>query len=500
LALVLADQWMPSMTGVEFLGHARRLHPRAQRVLLINWGDRSTAEPILQASALGQIDDWTAKPWGPGDEFFHQAISGFLNEWARLHRPRFEVFQVVGDQWAPRSHEIRDLLSRNSIPFGFYPVNSDEGRALLGRAGGTGKQLPVVVLFDGRVLVDPSNAELAHALGIKTRPEAVTYDVAVIGAGPAGLAAAMYGASEGLATAVLEHEALGGQAGTSSMIRNYLGFPRGVSGAELAQRAYEQAWILGADFIYGLSAIGLGTAGPDRVITLGDGAEATSRAVILATGVTWRRLGVSSLEALVGAGVFYGAAASEAPAVRGREVYVVGGANSAGQAAVHLARYAARVTMLVRGASLAEAMSDYLIREIQAAPNIVVRYHTEAVDGHGNGHLTALTLKDRTTGTTETVPATALFILIGAEPHTDWLPERIRRDRWGFVLTGTDLLADGRPPASWPLGRPPTPLETSLPGVFAVGDVRHGSTKRVASAVGEGSIAIRLIHEYLSQR
>ena len=500
LALVLADQWMPSMTGVEFLGHARRLHPRAQRVLLINWGDRSTAEPILQASALGQIDDWTAKPWGPGDELFHQAISGFLNEWARLHRPRFEAFRVVGEQWAPRSHEIRDLLSRNSIPFGFYPVDSDEGRALLGRAGGTGKQLPVVVLFDGRVLVDPSNAELAQALGIKTHPEAVTYDVVVVGAGPAGLAAAMYGASEGLATAVLEHEALGGQAGTSSMIRNYLGFPRGVSGAELAQRAYDQAWILGADFIYGLSAIGLGTAGPDRVITLNDGAEATSRAVILATGVTWRRLGVSSLEALVGAGVFYGAAASEARAVRGREVYVVGGANSAGQAAVHLARYAARVTMVVRGASLAEAMSDYLIREIEAAPNIVVRYHTEAVDGHGNGHLTALTLKDRTTGATETVPATALFILIGAQPHTDWLPERIRRDRWGFVLTGTDLLADGRPPAGWPLERPPTPLETSLPGVFAVGDVRHGSTKRVASAVGEGSIAIRLIHEYLSQR
>jgi thioredoxin reductase (NADPH) len=499
LALVLADQWMPSMTGVEFLGHVRRLHPRAQRVVLINWGDRSTAGPILQASALGQIDDWTAKPWGPGDEFFHQAISGFLNEWARLHRPRFEAFRIVGEQWAPRSHEIRDLLSRNSIPFGFYPVDSEQGRALVERVGRTGEQLPVVVLFDGRVLVDPSNAELADALGIKTRPEAGTYDVAVVGAGPAGLAAAMYGASEGLDTAVLEHEALGGQAGTSSMIRNYLGFPRGVSGAELAQRAYEQAWILGADFIYGPSAVGLRSVGPDRVVALGDGGEATSRAVILATGVSWRRLGVPSLDGLVGAGVFYGAAASEARAVRGREVYVVGGANSAGQAAVHLARYAARVVMLVRGASLGEAMSDYLVRETQAAPNIVVRYSTEAVDGRGDGHLTALTLKDRTTGTTQTVPATALFILIGAEPHTDWLPETIARDRWGFLLTGSDLLQDGRPPAGWPLDRPPMPLETSLPGVFAVGDVRHGSTKRVASAVGEGSIAIRLIHEYLSQ-
>jgi thioredoxin reductase (NADPH) len=255
LALVLADQWMPIMTGVEFLGHARRLDPGAQRVVLINWGDRSTAEPILRAAALGQIDDWTAKPWGPGDELFHHAISGFLSEWARLHRPRFEAFHVVGEQWAPRSHELRDLLSRNSIPFGFYPVDSSEGQALLERAGLTGERLPVVVLFDGRVLVDPSNAELAQALGIKTRPEPTTYDVTVVGAGPAGLAAAMYGASEGLGTAVLEHQALGGQAATSSMIRNYLGFPRGVSGAELAQRAYGQAWILGADFIYGPSAM-----------------------------------------------------------------------------------------------------------------------------------------------------------------------------------------------------------------------------------------------------
>jgi thioredoxin reductase (NADPH) len=417
-----------------------------------------------------------------------------------VHRPRFEVFQVVGDQWAPRSHEIRDLLSRNSIPFGFYPVDSEEGRALLEGTGVTSEHLPVVMLFDRRVLVDPSNAELAQALGIKTRPEASTYDVAVVGAGPAGLAAAMYGASEGLATAVLEHEALGGQAGTSSMIRNYLGFPRGVCGAELAQRAYEQAWILGADFIYGPSAVGLGSVGPNRVVTLGDGGEATSRAVILATGVSWRRLGVAGLEALVGAGVFYGAATSEAVAMKDERVFVVGGGNSAGQAALHLASYAAKVTMLVRGPTLAESMSDYLVRELEATANVTVRYDTEAVDGQGDGRLTGLTLKDRTSGATETVPATALFILIGAEPHTGWLPGTVRRDRWGFLVTGNDLLADGRPPAGWTLDRPPMLLETSLPGVFAAGDVRHGSTKRVAGAVGDGSVAIRLVHEYLGHQ
>jgi thioredoxin reductase (NADPH) len=324
--------------------------------------------------------------------------------------------------------------------------------------------------------------------------------VAVLGAGPAGLAAAVYGASEGLRTGVLEPEAFGGQAGTSSMIRNYLGFPRGISGTELASRAYHQAAGFGADIVYGRRASGLHTAGPDRVVTLGDGAQVTSRAVILATGVTWRRLGVPSLEALVGAGVFYGAAASEAQAMRGEQVFVVGGGNAAGQAAVHLARYADKVTLLVRRSTLAETMSDYLVQELQATPNIGVRYHTETVAGHGDGRLTGLTLRDRTSGATETVPATALFVLIGAEPHTDWLPEAIRRDRWGFVLTGTDLLQDGWPPVGWPLERPPMLFETSLPGVFAVGDVRHGSIKRVASAVGEGSVAVRLVHEYLSHR
>jgi thioredoxin reductase (NADPH) len=498
VALVLADQWMPAMTGVQLLARAHRLHPTAQRALLIDWGDRSTGEPILQAATFGQIDDWIAKPTQSGDERFHQTVSGFLYEWARLQRPQFQAVRVVGDQWSARSHELRDLLSRNSIPFGFYPVGSQAGQALLGAVGATGQRLPVVVLFDGQVLVDPSNAEVAEALGIRTRPEATTYDLAVVGAGPAGLAAAVSAASEGLRTTILEPEAIGGQAATSSKIRNYLGFRRGISGAELAERAYEQAWMLRAEFVYGQRAVGLRAAGPDRVVALGDGSQAASRAVVLATGVRYRRLGVPGLEALTGAGVFYGAAASEAQAMQGQEVYVVGGANSAGQAAVHLARYASQATMLVRGSSLATSMSDYLIRQIQAAPNLTVRFGVEVVDGHGEGRLTGLTLRDRHSGATQPVPAAALFVLIGAEPHTSWLPEAVQRDRWGFVVTGADLLTGGTPPPGWPLDRPPLPFESSLPGVFAVGDVRHGSTKRVASAVGEGSVAIQLVHQYLN--
>jgi thioredoxin reductase (NADPH) len=496
---VLADQWMPTMTGVAFLTRAHGLHPTAQRALLIDWGDRSTAEPILQAATFGQIDDWIDKPTQPGDERFHQAISEFLYDWARVHGRKFQAVQVVGDQWSARSHELRDLLSRNSIPFGFYPAGSPQGQRLLGSAGASGAQLPVVVLFDGRVLVDPSNAALAEALGVRTRPTATTYDVAVIGAGPAGLAAAVYGASEGLRTTVLEYEAIGGQAGSSSKIRNYLGFPRGISGAELAQRAYEQAWMLRADFVYGPSAVGLRAAGPNRVVHLNDGSEITSRTVILATGMTYRRLGVPGLEALVGAGVFYGAAASEAQAMESQQVYVVGGANSAGQAAVHLARYASHVTMLVRGSSLAATMSDYLVRELEGTPNVTVRLEVEVVGGHGDGWLSSLTLRDRRSGATETVPAAALFVLIGAQPHTGWLPQAVQRDRWGFVVTGNDLLRDGTPPPGWPLERQPMLFESSVPGVFAVGDVRHGSIKRVAAAVGKGSVAIQLVHQYLNR-
>jgi thioredoxin reductase (NADPH) len=500
VALVLADQWMPDMTGIELLTKVHELDPAAKRALLTGWGDLEVGDRLVRAAVLGQVDDWGLKPWQPGDEGFHQLVVGLLYEWAQLHRPGFQVVQVVGEQWSAHVHELRDILARNKVLYGFLPADSEEGRALLERVGATTEQLPVVVTFDGQVLRDPSFAEVAEALAAPTRPAAAAYDVTVVGAGPAGLAAAMYGASEGLGTALLEPEATGGQAGTTSMIRNYLGFPRGISGTELAYRAFHQAIGFGADIVYGHRAVGLHAAGPDRVVTLGDGTEVTSRAVILATGVSWRRLGVAGLEALVGAGVFYGAATSEAVAMKDERVFVIGGGNSAGQAALHLASYAAKVTMLVRGPTLAETMSDYLVRELEATANVTVRYDTEAVDGQGDGRLTGLTLKDRTSGATETVPATALFILIGAEPHTGWLPGTIRRDRWGFLVTGNDLLADGRPPAGWPLDRPPMPLETSLPGVFAAGDVRHGSTKRVAGAVGDGSVAIRLVHEHLGHQ
>ena len=493
VALVLADQWMPGLTGVEFLDRVRTLHPEAKRAVLITWGDRSTA-PVLSASVLRQID-WIPKPWRPGDEHFHQAIGQWLYEWALPHRPRFVAARIVGERWSARSHELRDLLSRSSVAFDFLDVSSEEGRALLSEVGVDEEALPVVVLFDGRVLRSPSGVEIAGALGMRTRPDPRPYDVTVVGASPAGLAAAVYDASEGLRTAVLEAEAIGGQAGTSSMIRNYLGFPRGIAGADLAQRAYEQAWLLGAEFVYGPRAVGLRADGARRVVSLSDGSAFISRAVVLATGVTYRRLGVPSLDSLIGAGVFYGAAAPEAQAMAGEAVYVVGGANSAGQAALHLARYARQVTILVRGASLAATMSDYLVREIDAAANITVRHGAEAVGGGGGeGRLTHLVLRDRGSGDTETMPAAGLFVLIGAEPHTQWLPDVIDRDDAGYVLTGAD-----RRGGATSTGGETRMFETSLPGVFAVGDVRHGSVKRVASAVGEGAVAIRMVHDHLSQ-
>jgi len=374
VALVLADQWMPDMTGIELLTKVHALDPAAKRALLTGWGDLQVGDRLVRAAVLGQVDDWGLKPWQPGDEGFHQLVVGLLYEWAQRYRPGVQAVQVVAEQWSARAHALRDLLARNKVPYGFRPADSQEGRALLEQVGATTDQLPVVVTFNGLVLCDPSFAEVAEALSAPTRPAAAADDVTVVGAGPAGLAAAMYGASEGLATALLEPEATGGQAGSTSMIRNYLGFPRGISGTELAYRAFHQAIGFGADIVYGHRAVGLHAAGSDQVVTLGDGTQVTSRAVILATGVSWRRLGVASLEALVGTGVFYGAATSEAQAMTDEHVVVVGGANSAGQAALHLASYAAQVTMVVRGPSLAQTMSEYLVRELQATPNLTLRY------------------------------------------------------------------------------------------------------------------------------
>jgi thioredoxin reductase (NADPH) len=497
VAIVLASQWLAGTTGTEVLARVRELDRTTKRVLLVEWGDRETSEPIQQALALGQIEAYVTKPSATPDETFHRAVTELLEEWARSHVPGFEAVRVVGEEWSARSHEIRDLLGRNGLPFGFYAADSERGAALLREAGAQAAALPAIVLFDGRVLENPPNTEIAEALGLRTTPGADRYDVAVIGAGPAGLAAAVYSASEGLSTVVLEPEAIGGQAGTSSLIRNYLGFPRGVSGEDLAVRAFTQAWNFGAEYVYGNHVTGVQPDGSERVLTLSGGSQVRSRAVVIATGVSYRRLGVPSLEELEGAGVFYGAATSEARAMKGRDVFVVGGANSAGQAAVHLAKYAASVTMLVRGQSLAAGMSDYLVQEIASSPAIAVRHNVVVVGGAGSGRLESLRLRDERTGVTESVSADALFVLIGAAPRTEWLPAAIQRDRWGFVVTGSDLLAGGQPPESWQLPRPPMFLESSVPGVFAVGDVRQGSVKRVASAVGEGSIAIRMVHDYL---
>ena len=497
VALIIADQWMPEMTGVELLTRAHGHHPEAKRALLIDFGDQSTAEPILRGMALGRIDYHLYKPWTPADAMLHPLIGELLAEWTRSHRRSVELFRLVGDQWDARTHELRDLLERNPVTYGFYDKDSEEGRKLMRDTGVDTGAFPVVILHNGAALVQPSNVELAAAVGSETSAPAEPCEVAIIGAGPAGLAAAVYGTSEGLGTVVVECEAIGGQAGTSSLIRNYLGFPRGLSGADLAERAYQQAWLFGAEFVLMQEATALRAEADFRIVTLADGSEVVARAVVLATGVSYRRLGISSIDSLLGTGVFYGAATAEAKAMKGQEVYVVGAGNSAGQAAVHLAKYAARVTMLVRGDSLAATMSAYLIQEIERAANINVRLHTEVIGGRGEHRLEGLALQDRRSGAIEEVPAVALFILIGAVPKTGWLAGAVERDEKGFILTGPDLLRSGVWPEAWGPKRRPLLLETSMPGVFAAGDIRHRSVKRVASAVGEGAMAISFVHQHL---
>ena len=493
VALVLADQWLGNTPGADLLTHARELHPAVKRGLMIGWGDWANADTsgaISTAMTLGKIDYYVIKPQRCPDELFHRTVAEFLFDWARHESPLQGEIEIVAELGSPRAAELRDLLSRNGIPYACHPPESTEGQALLNDSGHEDLTVPVARVGGGRYIVDPTNVELAEAFGVSTElGEEREFDVVVIGAGPAGLAAAVYASSEGMRALVIEREAIGGQAGSSSLIRNYLGFSRGVSGSDLAQRAYQQAWVFGTKFLLMREVVELRPGERRHVLRTSDGAEIETMAVLLASGVSYRRLETPSLSCLEGEGVFYGASAADAKGLPGKRVFVVGGGNSAGQAAMHLSRYAARVTMLVRRPTLSETMSDYLCRAIDAADNIDVMYETEAVGGTGNHRLETLTLLDKSSGESQTVDADALFVMIGARPGTEWLPPEIERDKWGYILTGTDLDLDQGPS--------PRIGETSLSRVFAVGDVRHGSVKRVASAVGDGSIVIQQVHHYL---
>ena len=499
VALVIGEVGAQDPDGIEVLSAIRAIDPTALRVAAVRWGDWESMRSIFDAVALGKIDHWVIRPVQAPAEEFHRSITEFLREWSSQRGGGFEAAQVIGKRWSARSQELRDLFSRHRVPAGFYDAASEHARQMLHELGLESPELPVVVLRFGTerpALVNPSNLEIADAFGLM-RPISAeeVFDVTIVGAGPAGLAAAVYASSEGLRTVVVEHEAIGGQAGTSSMIRNYPGFSQGISGANLAQETWQQAWTFGTTFLYMRQAESLSRSDGQYRLRLSDGGVLTTRTVVIATGATYRRLGIPRLEDLQGRGVFYGAAASEAPAMRGRNVFVAGAGNSAGQTALHMAKWASRVTVLVRAKSLADSMSDYLIRQIGAAPNVDVCYRVQVADGTGTGHLQSLVLEDTASGARRSVPADALFVLIGSQPRTQWLGDTVARDQQGFILTGPDLPADTG--GYWPPGRPPLPLETSLPGVFAAGDVRRRSVKRVASAVGEGAATIPLVHRHL---
>jgi thioredoxin reductase (NADPH) len=478
VALVLADR---RSGGALLLAEARRTHPGARRGLLLAWGEhRSAREEVARSLASKEADYFVNKPLSARDELFHRGITEFLDEWSRLRGRRVPLVQVIGDHADPTAHELVDFLHRHDVPYGIATAASEEGRARLEGAGVTGERLPVLVLWDGRVLVAPTVVEAAAAMGARTSATPGVYDVLIVGGGPAGLAAAVYASSEGLRTGLIERSGMGGQAGTSSMIRNYLGFPRGISGAELATRSLDQAIQFGTEMIYGGDVVDLRVEGRHRVVALADGREVRARSVIVATGVSYRRLDVASLARFEGTSVFYGSALSEVPGVTGRDAVVIGGGNSAGQAALHLARFARRVTVVVRSASLSSSMSSYLIHELASTPNIDVRYGTEVVGGGGDVLLDHVVVRDRASGETATLPAAGLFVLIGAAPHTAWMPTALDRDEWGYVVADAST------------------FQTSLPGVFAVGDVRKGAVKRVASAAGEGAMVVQQVHQYLA--
>src|SRR5580704_3128714 len=496
VAAILADYRMPEVSGIEFLEQAMDIYPGARRVLLTAYADTGAA---IDAINVVDLDHYLLKPWDPPEEKLYPVVDALLDAWLESdHRPVPET-KVVGHRWSARSSEVREFLARNQVPYRWYQSDEPEGKRLLDAAGADGLALPVVITPDGDPLVEPSDAELAARVGLATTPSQDFYDLIVIGGGPAGLGAAVYGASEGLRTVLVEQLATGGQAGQSSRIENYLGFPDGVSGAQLTDRARRQATKFGAEVLTTREVTGLEVRGPARRVTFADGTFLDAQAIILATGVSYRRLGAPGLDDLTGRGVYYGSALTEAAACAGQDVYVVGGANSAGQAAVYLSRFAKSVTMLVRGSSLEKSMSYYLIKQIADIPNISVRTCTEVIEASGEDHLEHLTLRSTATGATETVDAQLLFLFIGAAPLTDWLDDVVTRDGRGFVVTGPDLSPGGERPRGWSLDRMPYYLETSVPGVFVAGDARAESAKRVASAVGEGAMAVMLVHRYLEK-
>ena len=500
LALLLVDHRMPQMTGIEFLKHALQVYPDAKRVLLTAYADTDAA---IEAINEIKLHHYLLKPWTPPENNLYPVLDDLLDEWQAAFRPAFEGIRLLGTRWSPQSYALREFLARNHVPYQWLDVEAAERDAEVRRALQSVEsediKLPVLLFPDGERIAQPDPSQIADRIGLRTRSDQEFYDLVILGGGPAGLAAAVYGASEGLRTVVVERDAPGGQAGLSSRIENYLGFPSGLSGADLTRRAVAQAKRFGADILAPQRAVALQADGSYRVTSLQDGGRLSSHAVLIATGVQWRKLNVPGADRLTGAGLYDGAGAFEAASCKDEDVFVIGGANSAGQAAMNFASYARRVIMLVRGESLSTSMSKYLIDECARKPNIEVQYGVQLVEAHGADRLEAISVRCDRTGEVDKTPAFSVFVFIGAEPGTDWLEGVVARDGHGFILTGPDLFLNGQRPKGWLLDRDPTLLETSLPGVFAVGDVRHGSVKRVASGVGEGSIAIQFVHQYLAK-
>jgi thioredoxin reductase (NADPH) len=497
VALFLVDQRMPRMTGVEFLEKAIEQFPDAKRALLTAYSDTEAA--IRAINEIG-LDYYLQKPWDPPEQNLYPNLDDMLDDWRADYRPPFEGIRIVGDRWSPASHRARDFLARNRVPHKWLDVEgSEEARRLIANVDQGAPKLPLVVYEDGTYAEAPENREIAERIGLRTRAEQQFYDLLIVGGGPSGLAAAVYGASEGLRTVLVEREAPGGQAGTSSRIENYLGFPRGLSGGDLARRAVDQATRFGVEILTPQEVRGVRVEDPYRIVILTDGSEISCYALIVTTGVSYRRLDVPGADRLTGAGVYYGAAQTEAFACEGEDVYIVGGANSAGQAAMFFSNQARRVILLCRGDDLRKSMSEYLVAQIEDRDNIQVRLNTNVAGVEGEEHLESISMKNSETGETETAPASSVFIFIGAAPKTDWLDGVVERDERGFILSGPDLSKNGKRPKGWALDRDPFLLETNLPGVFVAGDVRHGSIKRCASAVGEGSIAVQFVHQYMRE-